>query len=375
MTDAAAGQDVDAERNGSGVDAYALRVLEETRCLRAREDAKRRLRAEQAGEHGTRPAGTVLTDLLAEPDESASYRVDGLWPSGGRVVLAAQYKAGKSTLIGNLLRSLADGDDFLDAWTTQPAGRVALLDTELSVGRLRLWLREQGIARTDGVVTFSLRGRVASLDILDPTVRADWAAALRGHGAEVLILDCLRPVLDGLGMDENADAGRFLVAFDALCDEAGITESLLVHHAGHAGERSRGSSRLRDWPDAEWRLVRASEDPGAARYFTAYGRDVDVPEGELGYNSMNRHLARLGGNRADAAARGAKPAVIELLQQHPSGLSQRQVENSLNEPRQAVRSALSAAQRDGEVHVQAGSRGAKLHVLNPQHHVVRRSEP
>jgi hypothetical protein len=59
----------------------------------------------------------------------------------------------------------------------------------------------------------------------------------------------------------------------------------VVHHMGHAAERSRGDSRLLDWPDALWKIVRdkddeddtGMDDPQGSRYFSAYGRDVDVP--------------------------------------------------------------------------------------------------
>jgi hypothetical protein len=35
-----------------------------------------------------------------------------------------------------------------------------------------------------------------------------WAKALRDLGCDYLILDCLRPVLDALGLIENNEAGR-----------------------------------------------------------------------------------------------------------------------------------------------------------------------
>jgi hypothetical protein len=49
-------------------------------------------------------------------------------------------------------------------------------------------------------------------------VRAEWARKLRDLDAAVVILDCLRPVLDALGLDESHDAGRLLVALDELTD-------------------------------------------------------------------------------------------------------------------------------------------------------------
>ena len=279
----------------------------ELRRLRVREAARIAFAAEQGG--GTEPpARTGLDAFLAVPDEPVRYRVDGLWPAGGRVIGAAQFKAGKSVLNHNLIRSLADGTPFLGHFpVTPPEGRIVLLDLELYGPTLRRWLRDQGIENTGQVDVIPVRGRVASLAILDPTVRTAWAKELRAAGAAVVILDCLRPALDAFGLDENKDAGRWLIAFDAMLADAGVSEALVTHHMGHAGERTRGDSRLRDWPDAEWRLVRQQPDdpgeqpdPSAPRFLTAYGRDVDVPEGALSYDEATRRLTFVGGNRRDA---------------------------------------------------------------------------
>ena len=111
----------------------------------------------------------------------------------------------------------------------------------------------------------SRRGRVSTFDILDPDTRSQWAARMRGSNG--VIFDCLRPILDALGLDENRYAGRLLMAIDELLNEAGVPEALIVHHMGHSGERRRGDSRIIDWPDATCRLVRENHDD---QQYTAY---------------------------------------------------------------------------------------------------------
>ncbi len=92
--------------------------------------------------------------------------------------------------------------------------------------------------------------------------------------------------------------------------EAGIRECVLVHHMGHTGERSRGDSRFRDWPDVEWNLVRLKpDDPASPRYMRSYGPDVDVPEAQLVYDPATRALTITAGSRKDATARNALDAV------------------------------------------------------------------
>ncbi|MFD4957395.1 AAA family ATPase [Microbacterium sp. NPDC058389] len=309
---------------------HEQRVTERVAALRIEREARARLAAESAAPTLTLPSLTRLDRFLSQPDEDAAFRIECLMPTGGNVVLAAQYKAGKSTLVGNLLRSFADGDDFLGRWTTAPVTRVVLIDNELDPRTLRRWLSAHGIVRQECIEVLSLRGSLSTFDILDPATRAAWAEKI--GGADIIILDCLRPVLDALGLDENHDAGRFLVAFDSLRAEAGIAESVIVHHMGHNGERSRGDSRILDWPDATWRIVRESDDPASPRYFSAMGRDVDVHEGRLGYDSATRALTYGEGSRreakTDAAVDDLAPKVLAHVTANP-GCSGADIERSV----------------------------------------------
>ena len=116
-------------------------------------------------------------------------------------------------------------------------GTVVILDFEMSTSQVDQWLADQGIVNDDRLIPIPLRGNTSVFDILDASRYAWWVATLRQLGCAYLILDCLRPVLDALGLDEHHDAGRLLVAFDALLSDAGIGEALVVHHMGHVGER------------------------------------------------------------------------------------------------------------------------------------------
>lgn len=343
-------------------------VLEEVRRLRLKDRAVRALKQERAQARGER-APVLLPDFLAVPDEPVRYRVDGLWPVGGRVVCSAQYKAGKTTLLDNLLRALVDEQDFLGSFAVNaPAGRVVLIDNELDERMLRRWLREQGIAHPERVAVISLRGLVGTFDLLDEDTRGRWAARLRAVEAGVVLFDCLRPVLDALGLSEDKEAGTFLVAFDALLAEAGCSEAVVIHHMGHNGERSRGDARIRDWPDVEWSLVRekGEEDASPAsarRFFAAYGRDVDQPEGLLEYDVDSRRLSFAGGTRNDAKAAACLPDVLAYLGDNP-GATQRAVIAALATiaaPRREIVAALKQGIKDHRVDTADGPRRAILH--------------
>jgi len=161
----------------------------------------------------------------------------------------------------------------------------------------------------------------------------------------------------GVDVKEATEAGRFLVAFDELLDEAGIAEAATAHHMGHAGERSRGDSRLRDWPDAEWKLVRGKSDgddetdPAAARYFSAYGRDVDQPEQLLGYDQTTRRLTIAGGSRKDSKGEALIDPVVQYVTANP-GCAQDAIEKAVNGNDHDVRKARDRAVGRGLITVE-----------------------
>lgn len=356
--------------------SYANRVALEVTRQRIVDDARRQLRTERQRNLAA-PTPVILSDFLAEPGRDRRWRIEGLFPAGARVLLAAAWKAGKSTMVGNLVRSLVDGEQFLDRYpVASTQRRVVVLDNELDRDTLREWLREQGIAADDRVAMIPLRGRVSTLDLLDPDTLAEWATTIAALDPGVIILDCLRPVLDALGLDEKSEAGRFLVAFDELVERAGADEAVVVHHMGHGAERSRGDSRLRDWPDVEWKLLRQDADDAASpRYFAAFGRDVDQPEQQLAFETSTRHLTIAGGSRGDAAGAAVVPALIELLADEP-GLSGRDIEQRLTdagEGQKAIRSAIKNAVASGQVETVRGARGARKHHLTDLSASVRQS--
>jgi hypothetical protein len=315
------------------------------------------------------PEPLSLADLLAERDDGPTYRMGEVWPTAGRVLLAAQFKSGKSTLVGNVIRSLVDGESFLGKFPVTPVSRVALIDTELDSRTLRRWLRDQGIRHTDAVSVLALRGAVSTFDILDPATRTEWAQRL--PGADVVILDCLRPVIDALGLSEDKDAGRVLVGFDALMAEIGAGEGMVITHMGHQNERARGDSRLLDWPDALWKIVRDGEDTDddgqRRRYFSALGRDVALPEGLLTFDAATRHLTYGGGNRKESTALAAMPFLLAMVRAEPGELSKRAAESRLCEDhgltQQDARATIAKAIRDGSVVVTIGAR--RSHKLSP----------
>ena len=308
----------------------------------------------------------TLRQLVARPLPDTTYRIDQYQPADSRVMLAAQAKAGKTTLTGNVTRSLVDGDLFLGVHPVNPVDRVGIVDFEMSERQLAAWLKDQAIKNDDRVTVIPMRGKASTFDLLDERTLDEWAQRLTG--IDYLILDCLRPVLDALGLKESSEAGRFLTPFDELCDKAGIRDTLIVHHMGHYDERSRGDSRIRDWPDVEWQLVREDkDDPASRRYLKAYGRDVEVAESLLLYDAGSRHYTLTGGTRKETKARAAIPDIIDLLQTAENGLSIRQITKEMSVPghsRDVVRQALRLSEGDGTLDPSKGPRNARVYTLS-----------
>jgi hypothetical protein len=338
-------------------EAERLRVQSEARAIVAREDREK-------------AAGLIVVErlpldrLLREEPPAQSWRVDGLLNTGGRAVLSAPFKTGKSTFVGNLVRALADGEPLLGRFEVQRADAIGVLDTELDRHTLRRWFADQGIASRGSVEVVPLRGKALSFGIVDDDGIAEWAERLRG--LDVLVVDPLAPLLSAHGLNEDSatEVGRWLAGFDALLDRAGIGEAVVTHHTGHGGERSRGSIRLRDWPDAEWRLVRDGDEDSPPqdrrRYFTAFGRDVDVSESLLAFDPATRRLRIAGGSRREAAVDHLVPAIVEAVEKAP-GITQNGLEMALGGRKAEVRQAARVAAARGLIVRRDGPRKSTEH--------------
>jgi hypothetical protein len=352
-------------------------INRELERMRARHAATALFAAERAQDTSV-PDGITLTDFLRQPFEPTRFRIDGLWPRRGNVILAAQYKAGKTTLRDNLVRALVDGGRFLGIYPVEQVtdGRVGVIDFEMPGNKLQEWLRDQAIRNTDNVTMWSLRGYARTFDLFTDQVRAQWVEKIKAAQIRVLAVDCLGPILSAFGLNENEqkDVGPFLDGLTALAAEAGVDECLLIHHMGHGSERSRGASRLRDWPDAEWRLVRQQNeenplgdpDPAAPRFFAAFGRDVDVREGQVVFDKASRRLVYAEGNRRQARASNALMFVLEQVREKPAA-SVRGVQDSPVRPdgvsRDAVRDAIKHAVSEGFLKEAPGPNRSKLHTI------------
>lgn len=312
--------------------AYRQAVARKAADLQLMEDAREILASRKAGKAPELTAHP-LGDFLAQPDEVVPWRIDRLWPVNGRVLLAAAAKAGKTTMVMNLLKALADGGRFLGCFDVDPlpAGQVVVyLNMEVSPAQIRRWLRRAGIVNTAAIHVVNLRGQASALTLQTEQGRqrvADW---LRSLNAGMVILDPLAPLLAALGFEENdnSQVARFFSLWAETLALAGVTDDLIVHHTGHAGQRSRGAARFLDEPDALWTISKdtATDDDGddvyeaqEPRFFKATGRDVEQAEQPLLYDGAAGLLTLGEGSRkamrAEAKHQRAQSAILARLRE------------------------------------------------------------
>lgn len=266
---------------------------------------------------------------LPEDDEEDLWRIQDLWMQSQTVLLTAKYKAGKTTLMLNVIRSLVDGKPFLGQFETTPIdGNLLIVNAEMTRRQFRRWLRESGVENREKVFALHVRDAGPSAgNLLDSGVRDLLIRRLNEIDARALILDPLNPLLAGAGVDENAssDVARWFNALKEVEQASPIEDTMLVHHFGHNGERGRGSSKFMDHPDALWTYtVEDTPDPGdddedllgqidaapAPRFLKAIGRDVELAKSRVEFDPATRvlNMPVVGGGASRAASKRAQEA-------------------------------------------------------------------
>lgn len=328
-------------------------VQAKLRELRVLAKARQMLKDEEhAAAFRPPPYRHTLTEELQIPDEPQVYAIDTLLPAGGNALLAAEFKAGKTTFMLNLLRAFADGEPFLGRFDVHPApGRIAIFNYELGDAQMRSWLRQSGIRNTDAVAVLNLRGY--ALPITAPAVQ-DWIVAwLVEQDVSMWIADPFARASVGTDENSNTEVGVWLDAFDVIKQRAGVRDGVLPTHTGRAEqeqgqEHARGATRLDDWADVRWLLTKNEEQ---RRFFRATGRDVEHAEEALEYDEITRALTMRGGDRAWIAKRNAERTVLEFITAHPM-LGVRDIRAGLTLQNGKVDAALASLKRDHYVRIE-----------------------
>jgi RecA-family ATPase len=216
-----------------------LQVCARLQDLVNEQEAKGRFKRLSSGDESAPnfDAGT-LKEILSRPPGPAA-RVNGLIPANSSTVVVAQRKAGKTTFLLNLAKSLVTGDEFLDGLGVVPiTGSVGFLNYEVNGEKLATWAQEIGVPG-DRFFMVNLRGRRNPLN--HPEDRPDLAAMLRDQNVETLVVDTFARAFTGTDQNNASEVGSFLSDLDKFArTEVGATDLMLSIHAGWEGNRSRG---------------------------------------------------------------------------------------------------------------------------------------
>lgn len=336
---------------------------------RVRVAAREIVDAEQhaAGWHTPDSFGPLCDELML-PEPMVSWRIRSLLGLGHNALVVAKRKTGKTTLINELVRSLADGEKFLGRFEVIPAdGAIAIFNYEVEPSQYRRWLREVGIVNSDKIHVLHLRGQ--SLPLSHPRVRAWTAAWLREREVKIWIPDPYSRAYVGSvnnGNDE-AEVGRFLDLLDQVKTEAGVSELIMPTHSGkgrvEAGEESAiGSQRLEGWPDSMWYLTR--DETSGHRFLRAEGRDVDIVEEQLHHDAETRRLTMGGWDRKEARRLRELDALHLLVIGQP-GASLNELAEGLRWDKGHVRRVVDSAVASRRIYVENGPNRTQKHYAEP----------
>lgn len=345
-----------------------LDVETEYQRQKTRSLARERLRQEELAEQFVAPeTGGTLADALTEDLPPVTYTFGDLLPTGANALLAAQFKVGKTTLLGNVMRSWCDGSALLGLFGVADCSRrVAFWNYELDERQFLAWCRDLGIENADRAVVLNLRGFRMPLTVdhvEDWTV--DW---LRDNDVGLWIIDPFARAFDGENENDNSQVGRFLEALDVIKRRAGVSDLVMAAHYGRQQgvERARGATRLDDWADVRWLLNKADD----ATYFSADGRDVHVPEARLNFDPETRRLLMQGGSREDERTEDGVRQVVTVVAAEP-GIGKRRLlagmtGDSTHKDKyvhEALKRGLVKFEKEGRAHrYQLTDAGEKFHL-------------
>ena len=297
-----------ATGDGIGSVGAGLTPLEaELERQRIRKEATRILKEEEASATYKEPIFVKnLKDELQLPEIEAQWVIRDIFPQGANISITAQYKAGKTTLINDLARSLADEIKFLD-YFQEPTHkrRIVIFNYEVSENQYRRWMKDVEIKQSERVTLVHLRGE--RLPIISDRVQRLVISILQDLDCQTWIMDPFARAFVGSGDENsNSDVGLFLDTLDFIKKQASVDNLVIPMHTGraqeHGIERARGATRLDDWADVRWLLSKTEE----GRFFAADGRDVFLEQQALAYDDASRRL-KLGG----ASAKVAKKMALE----------------------------------------------------------------
>ncbi len=318
--------------------------------------------AKRDGGSGRKNSGpaTVLDGLqfytAAEIARMTPEVIDWAWSGylahGTIVELVGPPKAGKTTLILDLLRALVNGHPFLERATTR--GPVVLL-TEQGPTSLRAVLVRTDLADREDIHVL-LHRDVRGHEWRDVVATA--AQRCSDVGARVLVVDTL-PAFAGLGGESENNAGDALAAMEPLLTAAANGLAVLVNRhrrkgpqggtvAGDIADEGRGSGAFSGAVDVILSLRRgATGARSTVRELIAASRFDDTPEKLTVELDEGRYVVVA--EDASLLSSEVRESVMRALDGKVAGLEMRELGDLTGKARSSLQAALDDLVRTGDV--------------------------
>lgn len=211
----------------------------------------------------------TMAELLSRPSPKTKWIVDGLLPTGGTSLLSAKPRVGKSTLVRNLLVSVARGEPFLGRPTTQtPVAYLCLEEIESMVKDSFVQLG----ARPDDPI-FVHMGDV------DPRCAADEVADfIKSHGPGLVVVDTLGKFLPILDFNDYGKVNAMMSAVTSLLRQSPETHLMFLHHSKKSEEGEDnylGSVAFHGNVDVFFRMFKSGSHHVISARQQRYGIDLE----------------------------------------------------------------------------------------------------
>ncbi|WP_203735134.1 AAA family ATPase [Paractinoplanes durhamensis] len=351
------------------LDTLELEVQRQILQTKARQMAAERLAAERFDPAVFSTLGGSLDEMLARPVVGERYLIERLLGARHNMVLAAQYKTGKTTMGVNLIKSLADGAPFLGHKVMSWEGRVAWWNGEMDDQDFHDYVRPLKVKNPKRVQLLHLRGRPVS--ILDPHSAEMVVKHLRDNEIGFWGVDSWRRFCAWNGVNENDNEAveRLTTRVDEIKERSGCDVFAAIAHTPRAAmeegeERARGAAALDDWVDARWVLTKNRDGD---RFLAVTGRGVGLEETKLEFNPATYRLTLGEGNRRTAVNETLRLGVSMALKGAPDGLLTGELADVVKVPRQksgALKPVLEALIDDRSVTVESAPRNGKRYRWN-----------
>jgi hypothetical protein len=312
----------------------------------------------------------------AMPRPPVQFAVDRIAAVGQNVTITGQYKAGKTLLGLNLIKSLIEGEPFLGEFKVGGADgvrssiKVGLWSLEMSVDDLDGYIDPMAVDASASERLAVLSGRGYGINILTD-VGKQWAVNwLKRWAVQTWVIDSHARLCRMAGVDENDNGAvlGLLHRLDEIKEAAGVGELFYLVHTGRSESgadagmaRARGATVLDDWADTRWVLTRQ----GAVRFLSIEGRNVtDLEARSLDFDKETGLMVLGTHDPVSAKVDGLVALVVSLVADHPGEYNERALRNVVKERAggagiERIRNARDEAIVLGAIRAVDGPRGEK----------------